>query len=112
MVTLYTGVVVHIPGHCSPWGSICFEAAAIARELFQILVLTLITSSGMAVTSKVPEHTMHVEEHPHISMAVPEGVKVDGGLLLDAGDKNELHLKVAKDGRVRSRVLCCFSPIY
>lgn len=61
----------------------------------------------MANIPKVPEHTMHVEEQ-HISLAVPEGVKVEGGLLLDAGDKNELHLKVAKDGRVRTRTPSVF----
>ncbi|KAJ9602183.1 hypothetical protein H2200_013303 [Cladophialophora chaetospira] len=53
----------------------------------------------MADISKRSDHTMDVKEHEHISVAVPEGVKVEGGLLLDAGDRNELHLKVAKDGR-------------
>lgn len=57
----------------------------------------------MVDTQKAPEHTMHLEEgvDMHVSAALPPGVKVDGGVLLDAGGKNELHLKLAKDGHVR-----------
>ena len=56
----------------------------------------------MADVSKTMEQIDHDEVGVHGTLAVPAFVKVDGGLLLDAGTKNEHHLKVAKDGHVRS----------
>lgn len=57
----------------------------------------------MAGTSKEGmEQISHLEEGVHGTQAVPSFVKVEGGVLLDAGAKNEHHLKVAKDGHVRN----------
>ncbi|EXJ96298.1 hypothetical protein A1O1_01424 [Capronia coronata CBS 617.96] len=52
----------------------------------------------MAEIHKAPDHIDHVEESAYAAKAVPDVVKVEGGVLLDAGTKNEYHLKVAKDG--------------
>ncbi|KAK5347905.1 hypothetical protein LTR34_006211 [Exophiala xenobiotica] len=52
----------------------------------------------MAHASKPALEALHVEEGLHIHPALPPGVKVDGGILLDAGLKNEHQLAVAKDG--------------
>jgi hypothetical protein len=57
----------------------------------------------MADTTKNMEQISHLEEGIHPTQALPAFVKVDGGLLLDAGIKNEHHLKLAKDGRVSSK---------
>lgn len=61
---------------------------------------------------KAKERIGHLEEGVHDTSAVPDVVKVEGGLLLDAGNKNEHHLKVAKDGRVRSFLLRNTNPFF
>jgi hypothetical protein len=65
----------------------------------------------MAEGSKAMERVEHFEG-VHDTSAVPDAVKVQGGLLIDAGNKNEHHLKVAKDGRVRSFLLRNTSPFF
>jgi hypothetical protein len=54
----------------------------------------------MAHASKPGLEALHVEEGLHVHSALPPGVKVDGGILLDAGLKNEHQLILAKDGHV------------
>lgn len=56
----------------------------------------------MTDLSKTMVQSLHVEENAQRISAVPDFVKVNGGLLLDAGNKSEHHLKVAKDGHVRN----------
>lgn len=56
----------------------------------------------MVNTSKTTEQVSHVEEgirQPQ-AQAVPDVARVEGGVLADAGAKNEHHLQVAKDGHV------------
>lgn len=56
----------------------------------------------MVDTSKTTEQVSHVEEgirQPQ-AQAVPDVARVEGGVLADAGAKNEHHLQVAKDGHV------------
>jgi hypothetical protein len=50
--------------------------------------------------AKSLEHINHVEEGTQEVQAVPDIVKVEGGYLVDAGDKTEHRLQVAKDGHV------------
>ena len=62
------------------------------------------TVCSMADESKMSEQIRYVEDEPHFVQAVPDFVKVEGGVLLDAGAKNEHQLKVAKDGHVSDDV--------
>ncbi len=46
------------------------------------------------------EKVFHVEEGKYGTQAVPDYLKVEGGVVLDTGARNEHHLKVARDGHV------------
>ena len=54
----------------------------------------------MADEAKMSEQIDHHEVHPGVTGGVPDFIRVDGGVLVDAGTKNEHHLKLAQDGHV------------